>query len=142
MIAAMMILALVATLAISAMETTTRDQQAAGIQMRSKVALLAAEAGLSISLSSMVGGATPDLPPATIGVVGDYPMGQPSYQLEPSVPTPIENLGARPAPGMSLNVNGSGPKFQIQLWKLHVQGREPRGMTARVEAAAGSLWGK
>ena len=48
LIAAMTILALVVTLAITAMETTQRDQQVAGVQARSRVALQAAEAGLSL----------------------------------------------------------------------------------------------
>ena len=40
----MMILVLVATLGMSAMETTMRDNQVAGVQIRSRVAFQAAEA--------------------------------------------------------------------------------------------------
>ncbi|HPG26754.1 MAG TPA: PilX N-terminal domain-containing pilus assembly protein [Myxococcota bacterium] len=141
LIAAMMILALVATLAIAAMETTTRDQQVAGVQMRGRVAFQAAEAGLATALASLDGNTTPTLAAADIGVVGDYPQGQPRYQLDPAAATPIENLGAVPAPGMSLNINGSGPTFQLRMWRIHVEGSEPRGMTSRVEAAAAALWG-
>ena len=138
----MMILALTATLAISSMETTMRDNQVAAVQMRSRVAFQAAEAGLSVALASMTSNAAPTLVASDIGVVGDYPMGQPSYQLNPNVATPVENLGNQPAPGMSLNINGNGPKFQLQLWRIHVEGTEPRGMTSRVEAATAALWGK
>jgi hypothetical protein len=142
LIAVMMILALVATLALSSMETTMRDNQIAGVQRRNRVAFQAAEAGLAVALASMANNAAPTLVNTNIGVVGDYPMGQPSFQLDPNVPTPIENLGAQPAPGMSLNINGNGPKFQLQLWRIHVEGTEPRGMTSRIEAATAALWGK
>ncbi len=141
LIVVMLILALVSVLAVSSMETTMRDQQVAGVQMRDRVAFQAAEAGLATALVSVTGSNTPTLAGADIGVPGDYPLGQPSYLLDPKVPTPIENLGAQPAPGMSLNINGNGPKFQLQLWRINVEGREPRGMNSRVEAAAAALWG-
>ena len=142
LITVMMILALVATLALSSMETTMRDNQIAGVQMRNRVAFQAAEAGLAVALASLTNNAAPTLLNSNIGIVGDYPMGQPSFQLDPTVATPIENLGAQPAPGMSLNINGNGPKFQLQLWRIHVEGSEPRGMTSRIEAATAALWGK
>jgi hypothetical protein len=142
LITVMMILALVVTLALSTMETTMRDNQVAGVQMRGRIAFQAAEAGLAVALGGVVGNVTPTLASSNIGVAGDYPVGQPSYQLNPNVASPIENLGAQPAPGMSLNINGNGPKFQLQMWRIHVEGSEPRGMTARVEAAAAALWGK
>ncbi len=142
LIAVMMILAMIATLALSSMETTMRDNQIAAVQMRSRVAFQAAEAGLAVALGSMTGDTAPTLVSSDIGVVGDYPVGQPSYQLDPGVATPIENLGSQPAPGMSLNINGNGPKFQLQLWRIHVEGSEPRGMTSRIQAATAVLWGK
>ena len=141
LIAVMMILAMIATLALSSMETTMRDNQIAAVQMRSRVAFQAAEAGLAVALASMTGNTAPTLVSSDIGVVGDYPVGQPSYQLDPGVATPIENLGSQPAPGMSLNINGNGPKFQLQLWRIHVEGSEPRGMTSRIQAATAVLWG-
>ena len=141
LIAVMMILAMIATLALSSMETTMRDNQIAAVQMRSRVAFQAAEAGLAVALASMTGNTAPTLVSSDIGVVGDYPVGQPSYQLDPGVATPIENLGSQPAPGMSLNINGNGPKFQLQLWRIHVEGSEPRGMTSRIQAATSVLWG-
>lgn len=142
LITVMMILALVATLAISSMQTAMRDNQVAAVQMRSRVAFQAAEAGLAVALASMSGSAAPGLPPSDIGVIGDYPMGQPSYQLDPNVANPIEDKGAGPVPGASLNITGNGAKFQMQLWKINVEGSEPRGMTARVEAMTAVLWGK
>ena len=142
LITVMMILALVATLALSTMESTMRDNQVAGVQMRGRIAFQAAEAGLAVALSTVIDSVTPTLANSNIGVAGDYPMGQPSYQLNPNVTSSIENLGSQPAPGMSLNINGNGPKFQLQMWRIHVEGSEPRGMTARVEAAAVALWGK
>lgn len=141
LIAVMMILAMIATLALSSMETTMRDNQIAAVQMRSRVAFQAAEAGLAVALASMTGDTAPTLVSSDIGVVGDYPVGQPSYQLDPGVADPIENLGSQPAPGMSLNINGNGPKFQLQLWRIHVEGSEPRGMTSRIQAATSVLWG-
>ena len=141
LITVMMILALIATLAISSMETVMRDNQIAAVQMRNRVAFQAAEAGLAVALASMTTSTAPTLVQTDIGVVGDYPVGQPSFQLNPSVATPIENLGSQPMPGMGLNINGNGPKFQLQMWKIHVEGSEPRGMTARIEAATAVLWG-
>ncbi len=141
LITVMMILALIATLAISSMETVMRDNQIAAVQMRNRVAFQAAEAGLAVALASMTTSTAPTLVQTDIGVVGDYPMGQPSFQLDPSVATPIENLGSQPMPGMGLNIDGNGPKFQLQMWKIHVEGSEPRGMTARIEAATAVLWG-
>lgn len=141
LITVMMILALIATLAISSMETVMRDNQIAAVQMRNRVAFQAAEAGLAVALASMTTSTAPTLVQTDIGVVGDYPVGQPSFQLNPSVATPIENLGSQPMPGMGLNIDGNGPKFQLQMWKIHVEGSEPRGMTARIEAATAVLWG-
>ena len=141
LITVMLILAMVSVLAVSSMETTMRDQQVAAVQMRNRVAFQAAEAGLATALVSVTGSNTPALATGSIGVAGDYPMGQPSYRLDPKAATPVENLGAQPAPGMSLNINGNGPKFQLQLWRIHVEGSEPRGMNSRVEAATAALWG-
>ena len=138
----MMILVLVATLGMSAMETTMRDNQVAGVQIRSRVAFQAAEAGMAVALASLSGSTAPTLLNSDIGVAGDYPIGQPSFQLDPNVAIPVEDLGAQPAPGMSLNINGNGPKFQIRLWRVHVEGSEPRGMTSRIQTTTGALWGK
>lgn len=141
LITAMMILTLVATLALAAMDTTTRDQQIASVQMRARVAFQAAEAGLSTALATMTSDATPTLTATSIGVSGDYPQGLPGFAPDPSAAAPVEYLGAQPVPGMSLNVNGSGPTFQLRVWRFHVMGSEPRGMTQRVEAAAAVFWG-
>lgn len=141
LIAAMMILALVGALALSAMETTSRDQQVAGVQVRARMALQAAEAGLATALAT-VGTGTPTLTSASFGDGTVHNGGQPSYRLDPGVATPISSLGALPVPGMSLNINGNGPKFQMELWRINVEGSEPNGMTARVEAGAAALWGQ
>ena len=53
----------------------------------------------------------------------------------------ILNPYGKPVTGMSLNINGNGPKFQLQLWRIYVEGSEPRGMNTSVEAAAAALWG-
>ncbi len=90
LITVMMILALVATLAISSMRTAMRDNQVAAVQMRSRVAFQAAEAGLAVALASMSGSAAPSLTASDIGVIGDYPMGQPSFQLDPIATNQIE----------------------------------------------------
>jgi hypothetical protein len=140
LIAALMILALVTTLALSALETTARDQQIAGVQARSRVALQAAEAGLATALAT-VGSGTPTLTAADFGDGSVHKGGRPSYRLDPSVTDPVVSLGSVPVPGMSLNINGNGPRFQMALWRINVQGSEPNGMTARVEAAAAALWG-
>lgn len=141
MITALMILAIVVTLAISAMETTSRDQQVAGVQARGRLALQAAEAGLATALATM-GGGDPTLETAAFGEGALYQAGQPSYAPDPNVGTPIESMGSVPIPGMSLNIGGNGPKFQMELWRISVQGTEPGGMTARVEAGAAALWGR
>lgn len=141
LLTAMMVLVLVVTLAISAMESTRIDQQVAGVQSRRRVALQAAEAGIATMLVTM-GSGTPTLTPASFGDATIHHGTQPSYQLDPNVATPVASLGATPMPGMSLNINGNGPKFQVELWRLNVQGVEPGGMTARIEVGSSALWGK
>lgn len=141
LITAMMILVLVVTLALSAMESTRLDQQVAGVQTRRRVALQAAEAGIATMLVTM-GSGTPTLTEATFGDATVHHGTQPSYRLDPNVASPVESLGSTPMPGMSLNINGSGPKFQVELWRLNVEGVEPAGMTARLEVGSSALWGK
>ena len=67
LIAVMLILALVSVLAVSSMESTMRDQQIAGVQMRDRVAFQAAEAGLATALVSVTGSNTPTLAPVPSG---------------------------------------------------------------------------
>ncbi|MEZ4291688.1 MAG: hypothetical protein R3E53_14580 [Myxococcota bacterium] len=107
--------------------------------MRGQVAFQAAEAGLATALATSTETRRRRSRPPTSVWSGTIPRGQPRYQLDPAAATPIENLGAVPAPGMSLNINGSGPTFQLRMWRIHVEGSEPRGMTSRVEAAAAAL---
>ena len=135
-----MLLVMLGLVGLAALNTTTRDQQVAGFQNRKRIALYAAEAGVSEALETLTTTATPAVTATTIGDSTLYPHGQPSYRPDPSVADPVEDLGSAPFPGMSLNIGQGGlPTYQLNYWRVHVEGRAPGGSQARVEAVAGAL---
>ena len=78
-----------------------------------------------------------------MGTAGIYPYGQPSYTLDPNPPpgeNAVENIGAGTISGMNIAIGqGSGAKYQMQFWKIRVQGVAPGGSTSRLEVAAGKF---
>jgi hypothetical protein len=91
--------------------------------------------------SSLDGAGAPTINSASLGDTTIYPYGQPSYGPDTAVTAPVEDLGAVGAQGMNLRIGGGGPRYQVQYWKLNVQGNAPGGSVARIEAAVGVLRG-
>jgi hypothetical protein len=125
---------------LAALNTTTRDQQVAGFQNRKRIALSAADAGVAEALENLTTTGSVGIAATTIGDSTLYPHGQPSYRPDPSVADPVENLGTAPYPGMSLNIGQGGtPTYQLNYWRMHIEGRAPGGSQARIEAVSGVL---
>ena len=135
-----MLLLMIGLVGLAALNTTTRDQQVAGFQNRKRVALYAAEAGVSEALETLTTTLTPTVSDATIGDSSIFPHGQPSYRPDPAAADPVEDLGSAPFPGMSLNIGQGGlPTYQMNYWRVRVEGRAPGGSQARLETVSGSL---
>lgn len=135
-----MLLLMLGLVGLAALGTTTRDQQVAGFQNRKRVALYAAEAGVSEALETLTTTHTPVVGTATIGDSTLYPYGQPSYRPDPAFADPVDDLGSAPFPGMSLNIGQGGvPTYQMNYWRVHVEGRAAGGSQARLEAVSGAL---
>lgn len=140
LIIAMMVLAIMGVIGLSALETVALDQQAAGYQSRKRVAFYAAEAGVAEALATLSSSGTPVIRVTTLGDTALFPHGQPGYQLAPG--TTIEKLGSSAASGMSLNISqGGAATFQVDFWKFEVEGQEQSGTISRIEVAAGRLTG-
>ena len=117
-----------------------RDQQVAGYLNRKAIALHAADAGISRALSEMSATGTPSVPATSIGDATLYPYGQPSYRTDATAATPIEKAGKGQLGGHTLNIGaGGGATFEVQYWKIRVQGEAPGGSVARVEVLTGAL---
>jgi len=135
-----MLLMMLGLVGLAALNTTTRDQQVAGFQNRKRIALYAADAGVSDALEKLTTTATPTLVQTSIGDSTLYPYGAPLYRPDPAVPDPIEDLGTAPFPGMGLNIGQGGvPTYQMDYWRVHVEGLAAGGSRARVEAVSGAL---
>ena len=135
-----MLLLMLGLVGLAALNTATRDQQVAGFQNRNRIALYAAEAGISEALETLSTGATPDVTTTTLGDASLYPHGAPLYRPDTSVPTPIQNLGTAPFPGMALNMGQGGlPLYQLDYWRVHVEGLATGGSRTRLQVVSGAL---
>ena len=137
----MMILVALSMMGLATLNSVLGDQQVAGFQTRGRIAFHAAEAGLGAAIASVDGVGTPIIPTASLGDSSLYPYGQPSYGPDATIVDPVEDLGATGAQGMNLRIGGGGPRYQVQYWKLNVQGTAPGGSLSRIEAATGVLRG-
>lgn len=137
----MIILIALALLGMSTLDSVMRDQVVSGFQTSRSLAFQAAEAGVAVARSEMDGAGTPQLVQTSIGDPALYPQGQPSYGPDPNAAEPVKDLGASGASGMNLRIGGGGPKYQVQYWRLQVQGTAPGGTVSRIEVAAGVLKG-
>jgi type II secretory pathway pseudopilin PulG len=140
---AMLVLVLVSALAISSLETVMRDQQISSVQARKRLALQAAEAGVAAAQGEVSSGVTiPSINLTQLGDAAMYPLGRPTYGPDTSGEPPVTNLGAQAASGMNLRIDGNGaPKFQVQLWRIRVEGTEPGGILSRIETSVSSFKG-
>ena len=138
---AMMLLMMMGLIGFAALDTVTRDLQVAGFQNRKRTAFYAAEAGIAMALDQLRASGNPAVPPANLSDAATYPYGQPSYALDPSAATPVEDLGLGAVSGMNLAIGGGGPSFAVRYWRVRVEGQAPGGSRSRLEAVAGVLEG-
>jgi hypothetical protein len=135
-----MLLLVLASLAFAGLETVQRDQQVAGHLNRKRIALNAADAGIAKGLETLTLTGTPVVPTTTLGDTGLYPQGRPRYMADTSDGPAVENLGTGGVGGYNLQPTQNGaPQFQMQYYKIRVEGRAPGGSRSRVEFATGSI---
>jgi len=140
MVIAMLMLLLMGLIGFAALATVTRDVQVAGAQYQRKSALYAAEAGIAKTLETLRTTGTATVPATNLGDGGVYPYGQPAYALDTLEPDPVESLGLGGFPGMNLQLGQDGtPMFQMQMFRVRVQGTGPAGSLSRLEIVSGVL---
>jgi Tfp pilus assembly protein PilX len=137
---AVLLLLMLASIGFAALDTVQRDQQTAGYANRKRQALNAAEAAVARAQQTLRDTGTPSVPATTIGDTTMFPHGRPSFQTDPNEADPIQSIGLGGMPGMNLVMDKDGaPTYQIQFWKIQVQGDAPGGTESRVEVVSGSL---
>ena len=140
LLASVLLLLMLASIGLASLNVVERDQQVAGYLNRKAIALHAADAGIARALSEMAATGTPSVPATSIGDAALYPYGQPSYRTDATAATPIEKSGKGSLGGHTLNIGaGGGAQFEVQYWKIRVQGEAPGGSIARVEVLTGAL---
>jgi len=137
---AILLLLMLASIGFAALDTVERDQQTAGYTNRKRQAIHAAEAGIARGLQTLRDNGTPTVPNASIGDNTIHPHGQPSFEVDPIATDPIESLGMGVPAGMNMVMGqGGAATYQIQFWKIMVQGNAPGGSTSRLEVVTGSI---
>jgi hypothetical protein len=140
LLASVLLLLMLATIGLASLNVVERDQQVAGYLNRKAIALHAADAAIARALGEMTATGTPSVPATTMGDATLYPHGQPSYRTDATAATPIEKAGKGQLGGHTLNIGaGGGATFEVQYWKIRVQGEAPGGSIARVEVLTGAL---
>lgn len=135
-----LVLLLLVSLGFASMNMVQTDQQVAGFQNRKRVALNAAEAGVSVAMELLASNGVPTIPTSQLGDSTLYPKGRPSFRADTTVAEPIKDLGTGLLSQMGLGIGqNNSNQFQVQYWRLSVQGDGPRGSVARVEVVTGSL---
>jgi hypothetical protein len=135
-----LIMVLLVSLGFASMNLVQRDQQIAGFQNRKRVALNAAEAGVSVTMQTLASNGSPSIPSSQLGDSALYPQGRPSFQSDTTVAEPVKDLGSGILSGMGLGIGqNNSNQFQVHYWRLNVQGDGPGGTVARVEVVTGSL---
>jgi Tfp pilus assembly protein PilX len=141
LLASVLLLLMLASIGLAALNVVERDQQVAGYLNRKAIALHAADAAVARALGTLIANGTPTVPNTTMGDASLYPGGQPSYRTDTTAANPIQKAGTGGVPGMGLTggMGGSGAAYSVQYWKIRVQGEAPGGSIARVEVLTGSL---
>ena len=135
-----LLLLLLALLGFAALDAVSKDQQVAGFQNRRAIAFFAAEAGVAKAMETLTTAGAPSVPTTTLGDSTIFPYGQPSFRLDPTVADPIDGLGLASYPGMSLNIGQGGTStYQVNYWRVRVQGDGPGGTVARLDLVSGVL---
>ncbi|MDH3213438.1 MAG: hypothetical protein OEM05_13225 [Myxococcales bacterium] len=135
-----LLLLLLALLGFAALDAVSKDQQVAGFQNQRAIAFFAAEAGVAKAMETLTTVGTPSVPTTTLGDGTIFPFGQPSFRVDPTVTDPIDGLGVASYPGMGLNIGQGGtPVYQLNYWRIRVQGDGPGGSVARLDTVSGVL---
>lgn len=137
---AVLLMALMGLIGVSALEAVSRDRQVAGFQFRKKAAFYAAEAGVATALETLITGGAPAVPSTDLGDGNIYPHGAPSYSFDGSAADAVDDLGKGGYPGMNLAIGQDGaPKFQMQMYRIRVRGTATGGSLSKLEIATGVL---
>ena len=140
LVLSVLLLLMVASLALAGLNTVQRDQQTAGYLTRTRIALQAADAAVAQALENMDQTGTPTVPVTSLGDTSIYPYGLPTFGVDTSAATTVDSLGTGPVSGMNLQSSANGgATFQMQFWRVRVQGNAPGGSVARVEFATGGI---
>ncbi len=140
MVIAMLMLLLMGLIGFAALATVTRDSQVAGAQFRKKSAFYAAEAAIAEALETMRTTGTPTVTNTNMADTTIYPYGQPSYAVDSYAADPIESLGVGGFPGMNLQLGQDGtPMFQMEMFRVRVEGTAHGGSLSRIEIVSGVL---
>lgn len=141
LLASVLLLLMLASIGLAALNVVERDQQVAGYLNRKALALHAADAAVSRALGTLAATGTPTVPATSMGDTTLYPGGQPSYRTDTTAADPIKKAGTGSLPGYQLGGSGGGAvaPYSVQYWKIRVQGEAPGGSIARVEVLTGAL---
>jgi Tfp pilus assembly protein PilX len=144
LLVAVLLLVFLGALGLSAMETVSRDRQAAGYSKRSRIAFFAAEAGAHQGLDALRQNSNrfnpPTLPATNLGTAADYPYGnRPSFAGDPasSVCTPQAEIcwvrAGPPPKGWGLGTGVGG--WRMSFWNINARGNGIAGGVSRVEVS-------
>jgi len=141
LLASVLLLLMLASIGLAALNIVERDQQVAGYLNRKAMALHAADAAVARALGTLAATGTPSVPNTTMGSSSLYPGGQPSYRTDTTAADPIKKAGKGSLPGYQIGGAGGGAEapYSVQYWKIRVQGEAPGGSIARVEVLTGAL---
>ena len=143
LLASVLLLLMLASIGLAALNVVERDQQVAGYLNRKAIALHAADAAIARALGTLAATGTPSVPNTSMGSSSLYPGGQPSYRTDTTAADPIKKAGTGSLPGYQLGGGATGggavAPYSIQYWKIRVQGEAPGGSIARVEVLTGAL---
>jgi hypothetical protein len=141
LLASVLLLLMLASIGLAALNVVERDQQVAGYMNRKAMALHAADAAVARALGTLAATGTPSVPATTMGDSSLYPHGLPSYRTDTTAADPIEKGEKGSLPEYQLGGGGGGAEapYAIQYWKIRVQGEAPGGSIARVEVLTGAL---
>jgi hypothetical protein len=141
LLASVLLLLMLASIGLAALNVVERDQQVAGYLNRKALALHAADAAVARALGTLSATGTPSVPVTTMGDTSLYPGGQPTYRTDTTAADPIKKAGTGSLPGYQIGGAGGGAvaPYSIQYWKIRVQGEAPGGSIARVEVLTGAL---
>lgn len=135
-----LLLLMLASLAFAGLDTVQRDQQVAGFMNRKRVSLHAADAAVAKALETLSQTGTPTVPSTTLADTSLYPHGRPSFEVDSTAASTVDGLGVGGVPGMNLQPTQNGqPAYQMQYWRIRVQGNAPGGTVSRVEFGTGSI---